>query len=81
MQEPDYWRFFFWHEHIRRFAGEDAQHDAPWWYYLPLLVAFSLPWVALLPPPSSRRGRPQREESLYLAVAADAAGVLQPGQR
>ncbi|UZE32148.1 lipid IV(A) 4-amino-4-deoxy-L-arabinosyltransferase [Pseudomonas sp. B21-059] len=48
-QEPDYWRFFFWHEHIRRFAGEDAQHASPWWYYLPLLVGFCVPWVLLLP--------------------------------
>lgn len=49
MREPDYWRFFFWHEHIRRFTGNDAQHAQPWWFYLPLLVAACIPWAVLLP--------------------------------
>ncbi|RON09940.1 4-amino-4-deoxy-L-arabinose lipid A transferase [Pseudomonas brassicacearum] len=48
-EEPDFWRFFFWHEHIRRFAAEDAQHTRPWWFFLPIMVVSSLPWAALLP--------------------------------
>ncbi|WP_350615699.1 lipid IV(A) 4-amino-4-deoxy-L-arabinosyltransferase [Pseudomonas sp. HY7a-MNA-CIBAN-0227] len=49
LQEADYWRFFFWHEHIRRFAADNAQHTRPWWFYLPLMVVSALPWAGLLP--------------------------------
>jgi 4-amino-4-deoxy-L-arabinose transferase len=48
-REPDFWRFFFWHEHVRRFAADDAQHAQPWWFYLPLLVAAAVPWALMLP--------------------------------
>ena len=49
VQEPDYWRFFFWHEHIRRFASDNAQHARSWWFFLPIMVVSCLPWAALLP--------------------------------
>ena len=48
-QEPDFWRYFFWEEHIRRFAADNAQHARPFWLFIAVFPAMAVPWTFLLP--------------------------------
>ena len=48
-REPDFWRYFVVVEHLQRFAGDNAQHTQPPWFFLAYLPATGWPWVWLLP--------------------------------
>ena len=48
-QEPDFWRFFFWNEHIRRFMADNAQHKQSFWFFFLTAPGIFLPWIFMAP--------------------------------
>ncbi|MGH8687036.1 MAG: glycosyltransferase family 39 protein [Burkholderiales bacterium] len=45
---PEFARFFFWHEHVERFLTTEHHHAGPWWYFVPVLLLGALPWLPSL---------------------------------
>ncbi|MEZ0470786.1 phospholipid carrier-dependent glycosyltransferase [Luteimonas salinilitoris] len=79
LRESDFWRYFFWVEHIQRFMGEDAQHAQPFWFYFAWLPLGAWPWLLLLPAALSGLrlpGRHDRDFLWYLATWAIAPLVF-----
>ena len=69
IQEPDFWRFFFWNEHIRRFSADNAQHVRPWWFFLPIIAVACLPWAGLLPTTLRKAWQEKRQPAIaFLAL-------------
>jgi 4-amino-4-deoxy-L-arabinose transferase len=50
LREGDFWRYFFWTEHISRFLSpQSGQHAKPSWFYVPYILGGSFPWLFVLP--------------------------------
>lgn len=49
LREGDFWRYFFWIEHIKRFSPENTEHRQPVYFYLLYLPALAFPWLSLMP--------------------------------
>lgn len=47
LQDPEFARFYFIHEHFERFLTEAHGRIEPWWYFVPVLFAAALPWSTL----------------------------------
>lgn len=49
-REPDFWRYFFWNEHVQRFLSADSSmHAQPFWSLIPVFIAGAFPWILLIP--------------------------------
>jgi len=45
---PEFFHFFFIHEHFERFLTKAHGRYEPWWWFIPVLVAGILPWLITL---------------------------------
>ena len=48
LADADFFHFYFIHEHFERFLTKAHKRYQPWWYFLPILAAGTLPWTLML---------------------------------
>lgn len=48
-QNPDFFRFFFIQEHLLRYTTRMHDHYQPFYFFIPILLAGTIPWCAFLP--------------------------------
>ncbi|MDD5085793.1 MAG: glycosyltransferase family 39 protein [Candidatus Omnitrophica bacterium] len=48
IREPEFFKFFFLHEHLQRFFSKRFEHQGPWYFYIILLPAVFFPWLFFL---------------------------------
>jgi len=44
-RNPEFFDFFFIHEHFTRFLTNEARRVEPWWFFVPMFIAGILPWL------------------------------------
>ncbi len=63
-RNDEFLRFFFIHEHLDRFLTKEAHRSGPWYYFIPLAIVGSLPWLGALAYGAARAWRDGRPNAL-----------------
>jgi 4-amino-4-deoxy-L-arabinose transferase-like glycosyltransferase len=63
---PDFFRFFFIQEHLLRYATRMHDRYQPFYFYLPIVLAGTLPWCAFLP--EAMRGFRKKGEGFFSGI-------------
>jgi 4-amino-4-deoxy-L-arabinose transferase-like glycosyltransferase len=48
LRNPEFFDFFFIHEHFTRFLTTEHRREGAWWYFIPILALGIIPWISLL---------------------------------
>ena len=48
LRNPEFFHFFFIHEHFERFLTNEHHREGAWWYFIPILAVGILPWLTVL---------------------------------
>jgi len=71
----DFFRFFFIQEHFQRYTSTMHHHSEPFYFYLPIIIAGTLPWCAFIFKTMGGRGRNwfrdklfRKEDAVFLLV-------------
>jgi len=67
LRYPEFFDYFIVTQHFRRFAASGFNNEHPFWFYLPVIAALSLPWVGwLLRKPRAARKDPHTSDVNWL---------------
>ncbi len=45
---PEFWKFYFLHEHFSRFLTDVHRRVQPWWFFIAVLTVGAMPWLPLM---------------------------------
>ena len=65
-RNPEFFRFFFIHEHFERYLLPEHHRPGPWWYFVPVLLVGLLPWTPAVPSALVRGWKAPAEEGFRL---------------
>jgi 4-amino-4-deoxy-L-arabinose transferase-like glycosyltransferase len=69
VREPDFFKFYFVGEHLRRFLEPSYSHGEPIYFYIPVIAAGFLPWSLAIPLIPWRSLQPQPARRFCLIAA------------
>lgn len=69
LQDGDFWRYFFYEEHIgRALRPTGGQHPEPFWFFIPIFIAGALPWLLALPAAARKAGAVEKTSLVRFAI-------------